>query len=181
MNEATQTPAARKCCTKLGSAQPTHAPCRGQCKSCGKGCTGNCNTEVHFTKPIDIPTVMAYENPEMVERYALRNGCSVERAQALFEETKRFLIVAVKCDGPVTPSTELDEMWHHFILHTPQYAEFCDRFFGGFVHHVPTEDSAEADLQPMLDLAWTLFGNAMQIPFWPGTPDIATIRSSKTH
>jgi hypothetical protein len=32
----------------------------------------------------------------------------------------------------------IDEMWHTFVLFTKDYAAFCERYFGHFVHHVPT-------------------------------------------
>ncbi len=37
----------------------------------------------------------------------------------------------------------VDVLWHAFILHTKDYAEFCDRFYGGFLHHSPPMDYSE--------------------------------------
>ncbi len=34
--------------------------------------------------------------------------------------------------------TFLDEMWHTFILFTRDYAQFCHRYLGGYIHHAPT-------------------------------------------
>lgn len=31
----------------------------------------------------------------------------------------------------------IDEAWHHFILFTQDYDEFCKKHFGKFIHHVP--------------------------------------------
>ncbi|ASD64302.1 hypothetical protein [Bdellovibrio bacteriovorus] len=31
----------------------------------------------------------------------------------------------------------LDKTWHHFILHTKFYSDFCDREFGEYLHHSP--------------------------------------------
>lgn len=31
----------------------------------------------------------------------------------------------------------VDPAWHAFLLHSQQYAEFCDRTFGHYLHHVP--------------------------------------------
>ena len=31
----------------------------------------------------------------------------------------------------------VDDLWHTFILFTPQYREFCSRFFGKYVDHQP--------------------------------------------
>jgi hypothetical protein len=35
------------------------------------------------------------------------------------------------------PSVVVDDMWHEFVLHTRDYAEFCDAAFGRFLHHTP--------------------------------------------
>ncbi len=35
------------------------------------------------------------------------------------------------------PSRIADDLWHEFILYTKQYADFCNRAFGAFFHHVP--------------------------------------------
>jgi hypothetical protein len=43
-------------------------------------------------------------------------------------------------DNPRTslsPAKAVDPGWHAFILHTEDYAEFCDRIAGRFIHHRP--------------------------------------------
>jgi hypothetical protein len=35
------------------------------------------------------------------------------------------------------PSIVVDEMWHEFVLHTADYAAFCDAALGRFLHHQP--------------------------------------------
>lgn len=35
------------------------------------------------------------------------------------------------------PSQVADDLWHEFILYTREYKNFCDRAFGGFLHHTP--------------------------------------------
>ena len=40
-----------------------------------------------------------------------------------------------KCVG--MPSKVVDDLWHEFILHSREYASFCDKAFGGFLHHTP--------------------------------------------
>ncbi|ENO3978372.1 hypothetical protein ACBI01_002521 [Aeromonas veronii] len=34
----------------------------------------------------------------------------------------------------------IDEMWHAFILCTREYHDFCQRYFGGYIHHAPNAD-----------------------------------------
>jgi hypothetical protein len=35
------------------------------------------------------------------------------------------------------PSQVADDLWHEFILYTRAYEEFCEKAFGGFLHHTP--------------------------------------------
>jgi hypothetical protein len=38
----------------------------------------------------------------------------------------------------LAPSELVDAGWHAFILHTRDYADFCHRVAGRYLHHVPT-------------------------------------------
>lgn len=40
------------------------------------------------------------------------------------------------------PSQVVDVAWHEFILFTRDYAAFCDKAFGRFLHHTPAEAMA---------------------------------------
>lgn len=58
------------------------------------------------------------------------------------------------------PSDVVDEIWHEFILHTRDYASFCDKYLGRFLHHVPNQDIerksiSEQEVSEILHL-WTL-------------------------
>lgn len=44
--------------------------------------------------------------------------------------------------------SELDDMWHTFLLYTKDYHAFCAHYFGQFIHHVPTP---EDEPMPKLD------------------------------
>lgn len=50
------------------------------------------------------------------------------------------------------PSKAVDTAWHEFILLTKNYADFCDKAFGRFVHHEPHTGDAKAEQD---GLAWT--------------------------
>jgi len=59
---------------------------------------------------------------------------------ALVEAAARqwFRIVACRPRTELSmPSTLVDDLWHEFMLHTREYAEFCDAAFGRFLHHQP--------------------------------------------
>lgn len=38
---------------------------------------------------------------------------------------------------------EIDDMWHTFLLFTKDYMDFCEHYFGHFIHHSPTTDQSE--------------------------------------
>ena len=45
------------------------------------------------------------------------------------------------------PSQEIDKIWHSHILHTKDYAEFCNAVAGQFIHHNPFPDEDKNDPQ----------------------------------
>lgn len=94
--------------------------------------------------PLD--EVLAYENRDVVQRFLDSYPIDPADAAELFTEVKRWLWLAgYQAMRPsrrqlivTRPMTALDEMWHCFVLFTPDYTEFCLRFFGRFLHHQPT-------------------------------------------
>jgi hypothetical protein len=51
----------------------------------------------------------------------------------------KFLDVCADSSVTVSPPPRVDDAWHTFILFTRDYADYCDRRFGRFIHHEPTE------------------------------------------
>src|SRR5579864_3397426 len=39
--------------------------------------------------------------------------------------------------GMLFSMREIDDMWHEFILFTRDYTDFCQQYFGEYVHHLP--------------------------------------------
>jgi len=94
----------------------------------------------HSTAP-GVEAINAWSFPinarrQLVERHPTRGPTE----HALVEAAARqwFRIVAA---NPGTrfamPSTAVDELWHETILHTNEYAAFCDEALGRFLHHQP--------------------------------------------
>jgi len=55
------------------------------------------------------------------------------------------------------PSQVVDVAWHEFILFTRNYAQFCQRGLGRFLHHVPAEAMTTPTLaQTGIKRAWRL-------------------------
>lgn len=52
------------------------------------------------------------------------------------EELLKYLNMAVHCIGELAVSREIDEVWHHWILETAEYANLCAKLHGRiFLHH----------------------------------------------
>jgi len=103
---------------------------------------------------------LRYRNESVVRKF--REGYAVTAAQAdeLFTELKRWLWLNATA-GADTEAPELfisaeligiDEMWHTFVLFTKEYAAFCQRYFGQFLHHAPTTFEQKRRRVPLRDL-----------------------------
>ena len=75
----------------------------------------------------------------------------------ILDQTLAFLETCATATKPVGPSKLVDIGWHTFILYTHEYAEFCDRIAGRFIHHVPdgAPTGDEWPTVPRADLAAT--------------------------
>ncbi len=95
---------------------------------------------------------LRFEAPYLLEKLVKdRIVDSAEEGEALFTEAKKFLVLSFTDTGVSWNmySTRVDEVWHQFILYTSQYAEFCHRFFGQYLHHNPS-NAPEAPGRPEL-------------------------------
>lgn len=90
-------------------------------------------------KGIDIQKVMDYPLPHVLARYQKDYHVSAELAKIHERELKRYLILGAEhIEKPIDMlSTEVDNLWHTFLLFTQDYAKFCHTMLGQFIHHVP--------------------------------------------
>lgn len=91
--------------------------------------------------------VLQYRNHAVVHRFIETWDLPFGQAEELFIDMMKWLWLSAclerRSSAPprlaVTQATKLiDEMWHTFILFTQDYHEFCDRYFGAYIHHRPT-------------------------------------------
>lgn len=86
--------------------------------------------------------IETYRFPDAVQaRFAAEHpDFDAEERADVFEGLRDyFAICAADPDGRAgMPSRIVDEAWHTFILFTREYADFCERAFGGFLHHAPS-------------------------------------------
>jgi len=77
----------------------------------------------------------------------MKDACvDIHDAKQIFQDTLRFLWLCSVTENSVAPTAIIDTGWHAFILHTRDYASFCDKYLGTFVHHQPhTGDNKPGD------------------------------------
>lgn len=87
---------------------------------------------------ITLPALLLYNNEDVLSRFTDLFEVSEAEAEDIFMETKKFLYIS-RQPGVFIPDELLivDEMWHNFILFTATYQEFCQHYFGGYLHHIP--------------------------------------------
>jgi hypothetical protein len=92
-----------------------------------------------------LEAALAFESPYVTTQLLKsRVAPTPAIADLLFTEIKRYLVL---CEAaPETSygmfSALVDEAWHIFVLHTREYADFGQRYFGRYLHHVPTDTGA---------------------------------------
>jgi uncharacterized protein (TIGR04222 family) len=78
------------------------------------------------------------------DRLARENGWDQEYVQRVVDEYKKFMFLALSSGHPVTPSDQIDQVWHLHLLYTQSYWEdFCGEVLGKRVHHGPTKGGTQ--------------------------------------
>jgi hypothetical protein len=120
-----------------------------------------------------VEQAMRWNDGEIVRRYCADNGQRLDDGEACFSAFKQFMVVCAEGDDVRAPSEPVDEMWHTALLFTRSYRDFCERYLGTFIHHVPVEDKADAAVYAdTRRLAGRRFG-ALDERFWPSADAVA--------
>lgn len=76
----------------------------------------------------------------LTKRVTAEAGVDQGTAEAIVEQALAFLVACARNPGDhLVPSELVDVGWHAFLLHTREYAEFCARVAGRFIHHRPAD------------------------------------------
>jgi hypothetical protein len=78
--------------------------------------------------------------PGLLERLAKHHPQLERKDQQLVARGLRQFFLAYLNSGNKfvsMPSQVADDLWHEFILYTRHYQSFCQKAFGGFLHHTP--------------------------------------------
>lgn len=77
------------------------------------------------------------------DRLARENGWPLEYALRAVLEYKKFMFLLCLTEHPLTPSDQVDQVWHLHLLYTRSYwLEFCEQVLGQPIHHGPTRGGA---------------------------------------
>ncbi len=134
-----------------------------------------------------LPQALAYRHPGVIERIADTLNVNGAEAALIFLEAKRFIWLCGVSDEILVPSPTIDEGWHAFVLHTRDYAVFCEQYIGRFIHHQPHTRAERAVRKGGHDaykrtqtLAREVFGSSLS-NHWAGHADSSTNCSGSTN
>lgn len=108
-------------------------------------------------KELPLTTVLAYANPNVLDRYRKDHPDNQLSAEEAFHDLMQYLWLSGKLKKERTEAQdastlgfgafvfpvmkEMDDMWHSFLLFTSDYREFCLRHFDTFLDHAPVQDN----------------------------------------
>ncbi|MCT4357174.1 hypothetical protein M5362_29080 [Streptomyces sp. Je 1-79] len=101
---------------------------------------------IALERPVGTTDPATLVEPELRERLATRitkdhPEIDTPTARRIVGQTAAFLAAGARKPGQsLVPSELVDIGWHTWILHTVDYAEFCQRVAGRFIHHIPTDE-----------------------------------------
>jgi len=78
---------------------------------------------------------------QLVSRISRDHAVDWSYAERIMDQTLAFLrLCAANSGESYAPSNIVDIGWHMFILFTREYADFCQRLAGRFIHHIPRDE-----------------------------------------
>ncbi|WP_052250038.1 hypothetical protein [Flavobacterium sp. KMS] len=87
-----------------------------------------------------LSNVLNYKNEDVVDRFLKFYKIEESEAVSIFQETKKWLWLCSNVNFNFISDDSIiiiDEMWHNFILFTKDYNDFCQTYFGQYIHHQP--------------------------------------------
>ncbi|UOG76489.1 hypothetical protein MTX78_07785 [Hymenobacter tibetensis] len=108
------------------------------------------------------------------DRLARENGWPLEYALRAVLEYKKFMFLLCLTEQSLTPSDQVDQVWHLHLLYTRSYwLDFCEQVLGRPIHHGPTR-GGDAERGKFNDwygrtkaLYQEVFGAAAPADIWP--------------
>ena len=101
-------------------------------------------------------SAMNWEPPQrFIKRLQSENCWSEEKTLLAIEEYKKFMFLAAVCEKAVTPSEEIDQVWHLHILHMEDYHSYINDL-GRKIYHGPTKGGKIEDIRYFDQYVYTI-------------------------
>tara|TARA_B100000809_G_scaffold70528_1_gene68059 strand:- start:1499 stop:2137 length:639 start_codon:yes stop_codon:yes gene_type:complete len=98
-----------------------------------------------------LRSINEYKFPSTIKNNLEIKYCHLSSVELdlIMSGLKQFLYACVisKKNTVGMPSKSVDFAWHEFILCTREYANFCKKNIGWFIHHTPSGNSADKTAQ----------------------------------
>jgi hypothetical protein len=110
------------------------------------------------------------------DRLASENGWTKTFALEAITEYKKFVFLAKHAGHPITPSVEVDEVWHLHLIYTRSYWGDMCKSIGFELHHGPTKGGkSESDkfnnwYEKTLESYERFFGKP-PVKYWPSSKE----------
>lgn len=101
----------------------------------------------------ELDHLLKYHHEPVIQAFVRNLNMPESQAKELFQDMLIYLWISTKhaLDKKANPDDpaldfsfvmheemrQIDEMWHQFILYTRSYSDFCQHYFGQFIHHEP--------------------------------------------
>lgn len=114
------------------------------------------------------------ESFTFLDRLAKENGWSHCYTRQVYLEYLKFMYLAASSNTTVTPSEDVDQVWHMHLCYTRSYwHDLCRDVLGKDIHHGPTQGGAverakyDACYETTLHLYEETFGEPAPVSIWP--------------
>ncbi|MEI8103297.1 MAG: hypothetical protein WCG84_00115 [Candidatus Moraniibacteriota bacterium] len=135
-----------------------------------------------------LQQVLDYDNARVLNKFRTMYSVSQDEVQEIFTEMKKWLWLSAQRKASVrngqlkdfgtlvihTGMVIIDELWHTFILHTQDYTDFCNRYFGFYIHHSPGSPDflpqSDEKNREQLNYIWDLLGGETLVRWYEEYP-----------
>ncbi|EOD63691.1 glycine-rich domain-containing protein [Amycolatopsis vancoresmycina] len=119
----------------------------------------------------------------LVKKITEEHGFEPAFATRIMDQALGFLrLCAADPAISYSPSPTVDIGWHTFILFTRDYAAFCERWAGHFIHHSPIDDdSGTSTSAPSTTAAMKAFGIEVDEALWNESASCSGGRPCESH
>lgn len=113
-----------------------------------------------------------------IDRLARENQWTTSYAERVYQEYLKFIYLAATGERSVTPSDQVDQVWHLHLCYSDSYwRELCGEVLGRKIHHGPTKGGEQESTrfweqyEDTLARYTVVFGEAPPSDVWPTTAE----------